>query len=51
MVFLEVERRGDGDPIARYRTGRLAVVTVELGVGTADAGLGDLDCAGQGGEP
>ena len=61
LVFLEVERRRDGDQIARVRTGRLAVVTVELGVGTVGAGLGDLDTvrvvetvagrAGQGGEP
>ena len=59
-VFLEVERRRDGDEVAGVRRGRLAVVTVELRVGTVGAGLGDLDTvrvveavagrAGQGGE-
>ena len=59
-VFLEVERRRDGDEIAGVRTGRLTVVTVELRVGAVGAGLRDLDTvrvvetvtgrAGQGGE-
>ena len=61
LVFLEVERRRDGDEIAGVRGGWLTVVTVELCVGTVGAGRGDLDtvrvvetvagCAGQGGEP
>ena len=60
-VFLEVERRRDGDEVAGVRRGRLTVVTVELRVGTVGAGLGDLDTvrvvetvagrAGEGGEP
>ena len=61
LVFLQVERRRDGDQIAGVGRGRRAVVTVELCVGTVGAGLGDLDTvrvvetvagrAGQGGEP
>ena len=59
-VFLEVERRRDGDEVAGVRRGGLTVVTVELRVGTVGAGLGDLDTvrvvetvagrAGEGGE-
>ena len=59
-VFLEVERRRDGDEVAGVWRGGLTVVTVELRVGTVGAGLGDLDTvrvveavagrAGEGGE-
>ena len=60
-MFLEVERRRDGDEVAKVGTGGLTVVAVELSIGTVSVGLGHLDTvrmvetvtrsAGQRGEP